>query len=132
MNKVFTVCFIVFVFGIYSCNTLPKAKQKPMLVSSSLEGEWKLYSSNKIVLHFSKKSYSGFGGCNDYSGTFAQGDEDSLSFSLVNSTDAYCEKASFDESSYLSLLRQVNRYERYTNELLLYKDKILLLKFFKK
>ncbi len=103
---------------------------------------WLLQDENGTVVSYNNQEVSmsfindnglqavGFAGCNRYFSSVVLLPE-SMKFTQAGSTMMACPEME-GEQAFLSLLTQVNAYEIIGNELNLYQDKILLLKFKKK
>lgn len=72
-----------------------------------------------------QKRFTGNGGCNQISGTYSL-DKKTIRFGEIISTKMSCENIAF-ESSFLSILNSIDRYEVKGNDLLLKRKKDILL-----
>jgi|SRR5687767_5350021 len=81
-----------------------------------------------IKFNQEKGSAGGNGSCNSF-GSNAAVSENKVSFSNIFSTKMYCEGVQETENTFLKQLGQVNRFEIKNKNLLLYRDKDLLLEF---
>ena len=140
MKKII-VLFVITSLFLTSCKTSTVndfGKVKALIESST----WLLQDENGTVVSYNNQEVSmsfindnglqavGFAGCNRYfSGVTLL--PESMKFSNPGSTMMACPEMD-GESAFLDLLTQVNTYEVSGNELKLFQDKILLLRFKKK
>jgi heat shock protein HslJ len=75
-----------------------------------------------------EKQFTGNGGCNRISGSYTLEKKNHIQLGQVTSTKMSCSDISF-ETTFLSILSDVNRYEMNDNILLLKKNGDVLLKF---
>lgn len=99
---------------------LIELKQVPVQISGNLE------KNAHIVFLPSSKSFQGFGGCNDINGTYTIGTS-SIKFISLASRLVGCPDVPF-ETTFLSLLMNVNKYSVEGNVLLLKKGNTLEMK----
>lgn len=134
----------LLVFGsltILSCKTGPVTdfnSVKQMIENNT----WLLQDESGTVVSYNNQEVSmnfdrtnglqavGFAGCNRYFSTVTLLPE-SIKFGQVGSTMMACPEME-GEQAFLDLLNQVNSYEVNNNELKLFQNKILLLRFKKK
>ena len=125
---IFLLIMSDFVLG---CSVLKKSKETT--VKNQLQNvQWVLNNhngSNKAYLIFHQNNFSGFGGCNRINGHYIENQSNNIQINYIISTKKYCSSTSPAEFSFLKLLRNSNRYEIKGNNLFLFRDKILLLKF---
>lgn len=125
-------------FVATSCSTntnTAKLKAKPEVSISNQE--WFLVDDNNtvkglydknisIVIDESASKVSGFSGCNNFNATIAK-TNGTISFGNFSETKMACPNLKA-EQDFLSVLKNVNRYEIAGKELYLYKGNILLMK----
>lgn len=137
-----TIFFLVITsLFLSSCKTSPVAdfgKVKALIESST----WLLQDENGTVVSYNDQEVSmnfindnglqavGFAGCNRYFSAVTLLPE-SMKFANPGSTMMACPEMD-GEKAFLDLLTQVNTYEVSGNELKLFHDKIVLLRFKKK
>lgn len=126
-------------FVATSCSTnsnVAKLKAKPEVSISNQE--WFLVGDNdivkglydkniSIVIDESSSKVSGFSGCNTFNATFTK-TNGIISFVNFSETKMACPNLKA-EQDFLSVMKNVNRYEISGKELFLYKGNILLMKF---
>lgn len=79
-----------------------------------------------IIFNNLRKSAGGSGGCNSFGGSLSvKGNQ--IHISKIISTQMYCEGIQQTENDFFSALMKVNRFELKNKELLLYRDKLLML-----
>lgn len=140
MKKLFAL-LVIGSLAFQSCKTTAVTdfnSVKQMLESNT----WLLQDENGTVLSFNNQEVSmnfdrtnglqavGFAGCNRYFANVTLLPE-SIKFGQAGSTMMACPEME-GEQAFLDLLSQVNGYEVANNELKLYQDKILLMRFKKK
>lgn len=81
-----------------------------------------------IKFDAAKKSAGGNGSCNSFGSSFTISGN-TISFNNIFSTKMYCEGVQQTEDAFFKLLDKVNRFEVRDKELILYRDKDVLLKF---
>lgn len=131
MKKIF-IYIALFAF-ISSCTTGKIYSKK-----KDIFGSWVLLNDDNeevglqnksLNIVFSKEGQTlkinGFAGCNNYFGNFTNY-LGNITISNIASTRMACPQSEV-EQNYFELLRQVNRFERKDNDLMLYKDNLLLL-----
>ncbi|MFC6267795.1 META domain-containing protein [Frigoriflavimonas asaccharolytica] len=118
---------------IFSCTTMKKSgtmkSSQPTLVGSS----WKMVDkvNGKIpTISFVENKIMGFAGCNNFFGTAETSNSGKMILTNFGTTKMMCDNMEI-ESSFLSTLSKVNKYNIDGNTLELYKDKLLLMKFSK-
>lgn len=72
-----------------------------------------------------EKRISGFGGCNNFFGSYKQ-DGDVLNFGPIASTKMACLTSTFNEHDFFKVMDSVNRFEIRNNQLFLYEGDTLL------
>lgn len=132
-----TTLFALFVAT--SCSTTANtAKLKPKGEVSLANQNWYLVNENdvvkglydkdvSIVIDEANATVSGFAGCNNFTATFTKV-SGVTSFVNFSETKMACPNLG-KEKAFLSMLKNVNRYEVVGKELHLYKGNILLLTF---
>lgn len=81
-----------------------------------------------IKFDAAKKSAGGNGSCNSFGSSFTIS-RNTISFKNIFSTKMYCEGVQQIEDAFFKLLEKVNRFEMKDKELILYRDKDVLLDF---
>lgn len=134
--------FILLISGLIlsSCDSLKSTKDFGIVKKAILSNTWLLQDENGAVVSYNGENVSmefaqegssyrasGFAGCNRYFSTVNL-QPDQISFSAPGATLMACPEMEGEEA-FLSLIPMVNNYEIAGNELKLYKDKILLLRF---
>lgn len=139
MKKIVTLfsAAILMSFAITSCSTSANtAKLKPKVSISNQN--WYLMNDNDVVKGLYEKNVmmiideanstvSGFAGCNNFNASFTKV-SGVTSFVNFSETKMACPNLK-EEKAFLSMLKNVNRYEVSGNELHLYKGNILLMRF---
>jgi len=137
--KVFSF-FALSGFLLSACSSSTGVTNISLKKSSIYNTDWKLLNEdNELVKGFNGEyvnltideptlNSNGYAGCNKFSSTISITEENNISFGPVTSTEMSCPSYRI-EDSYLNLLKNVNRYEIKKNEMFLYKNNILLLKF---
>lgn len=137
MKNLILLSFLLGIFAT-SCKTASVGsfdKVKKMITTNTWilqdeNGNVKGFNGQDVTMSFMQTTdfqASGFAGCNNY---FSSVDlqADYIKFTQPGSTLMACPDTS-SESAFLDLLPQINGYEISGNELKLYQDKILLLRF---
>ncbi|WP_313374409.1 META domain-containing protein [Chishuiella sp.] len=139
--KITTIfCSIFFAaFVAVSCSTSTNtAKIKPRTDVSISNQNWCLVTDSEVVkglynkevslvINETNSTVSGFSGCNNFNATLSKSNG-VISFTNISETKMACPNLK-EEQAFLSMLKNVNRYEVGGKELHLYKDNILLLTF---
>ena len=139
--KIATIfCTTLFAFFVAtSCSTTANtAKLKPKGEVSLANQNWYLVNENdvvkglydkdvSIVIDEANATVSGFAGCNNFTATFTKV-SGVTSFVNFSETKMACPNLG-KEKAFLSMLKNVNRYEVVGKELHLYKGNILLMTF---
>lgn len=139
MKKIVTLfsAAILMSCAITSCSTSANtAKLKPKVSISNQN--WYLMNDNDVVKGLYEKNVmmiideanstvSGFAGCNNFNASFTKV-SGVTSFVNFSETKMACPNLK-EEKAFLSMLKNVNRYEVSGNELHLYKGNILLMRF---
>ena len=133
------IATIFALFVATSCSTTANtAKLKPKGEVSLANQNWYLVNENdvvkglydkdvSIVIDEANATVSGFAGCNNFTATFTKV-SGVTSFVNFSETKMACPNLG-KEKAFLSMLKNVNRYEVVGKELHLYKGNILLLTF---
>ncbi|MGV0830054.1 META domain-containing protein [Empedobacter brevis] len=141
MKKIVTLfsATILMNFVATSCSTSANtAKLKPKAEVSISNQNWYLINDNDVVKGLYEKdvmltideansTVSGFAGCNNFNAAFTKVGG-VTSFVNFSETKMACPNMQ-EEKAFLSMLKNVNRYEITGKELHLYKGNILLMKF---
>lgn len=140
MKKIVTLisATILMSFVVTSCSTTNTARLKSKGDVSISNQNWYLMNDNNIVKGLYEKdvmilideansTVSGFAGCNNFNAYFTKV-SGVTSFVNFSETKMACPNLK-EEKAFLSMLKNVNRYEISGKELHLYKGNILLLKF---
>lgn len=141
MKKIVTLfsAAILISFIATSCSTSGStAKIKPKAEVSISNQNWYLMNDNDVVkglfdkdvmliVNEANSTVSGFAGCNNFNASFTKVGG-VTSFVNFSETKMACPNSQ-EEKAFLSMLKNVNRYEISGKELHLYKSNILLLKF---
>lgn len=130
MKKFFVTCMIAL--AIVSCTSRLGNSSKLGKTQASITGtQWVLADdlANKPTLVIEQNKISGNAGCNNYFSDITI-DTSAGNFIAKNigSTRKLCKNMT-SETSYLSVLQEVNKYVVTESTLELYKDNLLLLKF---
>lgn len=139
--KITTIfCSTLFAaFVAVSCSTNTNtAKLKPRTDVSISNQNWYLVTDSDVVkglynkevsliINETNSTVSGFSGCNNFNATLSKSNG-TISFGNISETKMACPNLK-EEQAFLSMLKNVNRYEVVGNELHLFKDNILLLTF---
>jgi heat shock protein HslJ len=133
---IFSVVTLVFTSGCTSTSFQihsPAGLENTMWVLDTLNGSKIITETGKeITLLFDSntKKFSGFGGCNSYSGAVKK-ELDKLTFSAVGSTKMACDDMK-NETSYFSELPKTDKYDTKNNLLYLYKKGTMVMVFHSK
>ncbi|MFV0186464.1 META domain-containing protein [Empedobacter falsenii] len=140
MKKIVTLisATILMSFVATSCSTTNTARLKSKTDVSISNQNWYLMNDNNTVKGLYEKdvmilideadsTVSGFAGCNNFNASITKVGE-VTSFVNFSETKMACPNLN-EEKAFLSMLKNVNRYEISGKELHLYKGNILLLKF---
>ncbi|WP_313385277.1 META domain-containing protein [Chishuiella sp.] len=139
--KITTIfCSTLFAaFVAVSCSTNTNtAKLKPRTDVSISNQNWYLVTDSDVVkglynkevsliINETNSTVSGFSGCNNFNANLSKSNG-TISFGNISETKMACPNLK-EEQAFLSMLKNVNRYEVVGNELHLFKDNILLLTF---
>ena len=99
--------------------TLTELRQVPVQLSGTNRDAY-------LEFFATEKRFSGNGGCNRISGNYTLGKKSSIHFGEVTSTKMSCPDLAF-ETTFLSMLNKVNRYEVTGNTMLLKDDNEVLM-----
>ena len=127
MKKIVTLisATILMSFVVTSCSTTNTARLKSKGDVNIVKG---LYEKDVMILiDEANSTVSGFAGCNNFNAYFTKV-SGVTSFVNFSETKMACPNLK-EEKAFLSMLKNVNRYEISGKELHLYKGNILLLKF---
>lgn len=141
MKKIVTLFSATILMSVVttSCSTSANtAKLKPKGEVSISNQNWYLTNDNNVVKGLYEKdimitideansTVSGFAGCNNFNASFTKVGG-VTSFVNFSETKMACPNLN-EEKAFLSMLKNVNRYEVSGKELHLYKGNILLMKF---
>lgn len=127
--------FILLGFIVTSCKTTGSLVTKNNKISIN-KTQWiledELSKHPEITFNIENGRVYGNAGCNDYFAEIHTDDSDkNLFISNIGATRKSCDNIS-TESRYLSVLEKVTNYRISENELHLYKDRVLLMKFKRK
>lgn len=122
-----------------SCSSSSGATNVTIKKASIFQSDWKLIGEDNtlikgfngenvtLVMNETDFNVNGYAGCNRFSSTLIT-DDNNIHFGPIMSSKMACPSSKV-EANYLKLLKDVNRYEVKGNEMYLYKNNMLLLKF---
>ena len=122
MKKLF---FSLFLIILSSCST------NPSQIISVKNKNTSLTNTHWILEDSSISTISGNASCNNYFGTLKTDISGNFEIENIGATRKNCHKMN-SEQYFLNLLEKVNKYQSTSQNLELYQDNILLLKFRKK
>lgn len=96
--------------AVAGCAKVVTNAQKNQPLTSLAGSEWGFENSTQFIAFKSKGEVRGFGGCNNFFGTYVQ-DGQALTFGPLASTKKFCQGKMDAESSFLQSVQNTRQYE---------------------